>query len=90
MQVDKIMIIESPVHLWRILRTKEEIIDQAGNDVFYSLTLFMDSVSTYLNGCKCDEEENYVDVVEYYSLVQGDQVISHLINGFECDRIEFK
>lgn len=90
MQVDKIMIIESPVHLWRILRTKEEIIDQASNDVFYSLTLFMDSVSTYLNGCKCDEEENYADVVEYYSLVKCDQVISHLINGFECDRIEFK
>ena len=89
MQIDKIIIIDSPVHLWRILRTKEEILDQSKNDVFFSLNLFMDSVNIYINGCKCDEEENYVDMINQYILIQNENIVSHLINCLECDRIEF-
>jgi len=89
MQIDKIIIIDSPVHLWRILRTKEEILDQSKDDVFFSLNLFMDSVNIYINGCKCDEEENYADMINQYILIQNENIISHLINCLECDRIEF-
>ena len=89
MQIDKIIIIDSPVHLWRILRTKEEILDQSKNDVFFSLNLFMDSVNIYINGCKCDEEENYVDMINQYILIQNENIVSHLLNCLECDRIEF-
>ena len=89
MQIDKIIIIDSPVHLWRILRTKEEILDQSKNDVFFSLNLFMDSVNIYINGCKCDEEENYADMINQYILIQNENIVSHLINCLECDRIEF-
>lgn len=89
MQIDKIIIIDSPVHLWRILRTKEEILDQSKDDVFFSLNLFMDSVNIYINGCKCDEEENYADMINQYILIQNENIVSHLLNCLECDRIEF-
>ena len=39
MQIDKILIIESPLHLWRLIRAKEEIIDQSPDDVFFILNL---------------------------------------------------
>lgn len=90
MQINKIMIVESPVHLWKLLRTKEEIVDQSKDDVFFSINLFMDSVQTYISGCKCDEEENYSDMMDQYNSIQKEDIIKHLINGFECDKIEFK
>jgi len=91
MQIDKIIMIDSPVHLWKIIRSKEEIIDQSNDDVFFHLNLFMDSVDEYINGCKCNEDENYVDMLNEYASIQSDEdIVSHLINHLECDRIEFK
>lgn len=91
MQIDKILIIESPVHLWRLIRTKEEIIDQSSDDVLSTLNLFMDCVDAYINGCKCDEEETYGIMIDQYNTsIRHEDVVSHLIKGFECDRIEFK
>jgi len=91
MQIDKILIIESPVKLWKLIESKEEIIDQSSNDVYYSLTMFMDSVEAYVKGCKCDEEENYDEMMTHYNTsIRKEEVISHLIKGFECDKIEFK
>ena len=92
MQIDKIIIIESPVKLWKLLSSKNEIIDQSTNDVYYSINMFMDSVDAYVRGCKCDEEENYEDMMSQYNtcIIRKEEVISHLIKGFECDRIEFK
>lgn len=90
MQIRKIMIVESPIHLWRLLRTKEEIIDTAREDVAPALILFMDSVSAYLNGCKCDEDENYEDMSNRFAAIKERNVLDHLIAGFECDGIDFK
>jgi hypothetical protein len=91
MQVDKILIVESPVKLWRLLRSKEEIIDQSSNDDFFQLTLFMDYTDAYVNGCKCDKEESYEAMMDQYTFIQNnDDIVSHLIKGFECDKIEFK
>ncbi len=91
MQIDKILIIESPVKLWKLIGSKNEIIDQSSNDVYYSINMFMDSVEAYVRGCKCDEEDNYNDMmVQYDTTIRKEEVISHLVKGFECDRIEFK
>lgn len=91
MQVDKIMIVESPVHLCRLLQAKEEIIDQSSDDVFFILNVFMDYVDSYINGCKCDKEESYSAMTDQYGLlISRDDVVTHLLKGFECDRIEFK
>ena len=84
MQIDKILIIDSPVHLWRLLRSKEEVIDQSTDDVFFILNLFMDYTDTYINGCKCDEEESYEAMNEQYNTsIKREDVVSHLIKGFE-------
>ena len=91
MQIDKILIIDSPVHLWRLIRSKEEIIDQAPDGVFSILNIFMDCTDNYINGCKCDKEELYEIMNEQYNTsIRREDVISHLIKGFECDKIEFK
>ena len=91
MQIDKILIIESPVKLWKLIGSKNEIIDQSSNDVYYSINMFMDSVEAYVRGCKCDEEDNYNDMMfQYDTTIRKEEVISHLVKGFECDRIEFK
>jgi hypothetical protein len=40
---------------------------------------------------KCNEDENYIDMMDQYLLIQeNNDVISHLIKCFECDKIEFK
>jgi hypothetical protein len=90
MQINKILIIESPIHLWRLLRTKEEIIDTAKEDIINELRYFMDCVATYINGCKCDQDENYKEMISQFECIKIDQVVEHLIKGFECDKIEFK
>jgi hypothetical protein len=90
MQIDKILIIESPIRLWRLLRTKEEIIDTATDDVLRELILFMDFVDIYLNGCKCDQDENYEIMSSQYDIIKKDPILSHLLIGFECNKIEFK
>ena len=90
MQIDKILVIESPVHLWKILRAKEEIIDIAREDIGASLRCFMDCVDIYINGCKCSEETNYGIMISQFEAIKEESIINHLINGLECDKIEFK
>lgn len=90
MQINKILIIESPVRLWKLLESKDEIIDQAPSEIYESIILFMDSTEGYVRGCKCDQEQNYALMLDRYELMKSDKVVEHLIKGFECDRIEFK
>ena len=70
MQIDKILIIESPVHLWKLLGTKEEIIDTAEESIGHSLRYFMDCVNIYLNGCKCNENENYEIMISQFEKIK--------------------
>jgi hypothetical protein len=91
MQVEKILIIESPVRLFKIMDSKNEIFDLASSPVYHRLMGFCDRVRLFLNGCKCDEEENYSEMMREYSNIQNDsESISHLSSCIGCDRIEFK
>jgi len=92
MQIAKIMVIDSPVHLFRLLRSREEIIDYSSGDVYQYINIFMDSTKYYLGGCKCEQEESYSDMMDQYrnSIIGRADVVSHLTNGFQCDRIEFR
>lgn len=90
MQIDKILVIESPVHLWKILMTKEEIIDVAREDISSSLSFFMDCVDVYVNGCKCNEQENYETMISQFEAIKEESILNHLVVGLECDKIEFK
>lgn len=91
MQIEKILIVESPVRLYKIMDSKNEIFDLAPSPVYHRLMEFCDRVSLFMNGCKCDEEENYSEMMESYSRIQSDsESISHLASCIGCDRIEFK
>ena len=63
MQVVKILRVESSVHLWTLLKNREEIFE-GKNDLVY----FLDYVENYVNGCKCDEDVNYDNMISIYCL----------------------
>ena len=90
MQIEKVLIIESPVMLYNMMNSRPEILDLAFEETYSSLRRFFDSVNLYLNGCKCALEENYDQMMDDYSSIQNESVSSHLKKCFECDRIDFK
>ena len=90
MQIEKILIVESPVRLWKIMDSRPEILDLAQEGVYFQLVRFFDSVAMYIKGCKCDEEENYAEMMSQYAAVQSPEISGHLSKCIGCDRIEFK
>ena len=54
MQVSKILIVESPIHLWELMKNKEEIYENNKQ-----LLLFFDFVQLLLSDCRCNHDENY-------------------------------
>ena len=91
MQIEKILIIESPIQLAKMIESRPEILDRSSDEDYMLLRYFCDSVDLFVKGCKCDEEENYSEMMESYSRIQSDsESISHLASCIGCDRIEFK
>ena len=84
MQVSKILKIESPVFLWNILKHKEEIFESR-NDLVY----FLDNFEIYMNGCACEEELNYNNMLDSYSALNNDDLKNYLSKSFECDEVRF-
>lgn len=85
MQVIKILRVESPIHLWTLLKNKEEVFEKS-----YNLIHFLDCVEEYVNGCKCDEESNYGKMMSSYSDIKNDtELIDYLNESFECNEIRF-
>ena len=90
MYITKILRVESPVRLWKMIQNREEIMEMAAGDVYRVLRFFMDSVDSYVNGCRCDEEKNYsIMMFEYENSLRREDVLNHLIKSFGCDRILF-
>jgi hypothetical protein len=85
MQVIKILRVESPIHLWTILKNREEVFESK-NELIY----FLDCVDTYVNGCKCDEDLNYDNMISSYSDIKNNSdLIIYLTNSFDCNEIRF-
>lgn len=89
MQIQKVLIVESPVHLYRLIRSKEEAIDLASDEEYHLIVSFLDSVDLFLNGCKCDEDSNFSEMMDSYGRIRN-YPQDNLKRAFECDRIEFK
>jgi hypothetical protein len=86
MQVSKILIVESPIHLWELMKNKEEIYENNKQ-----LLLFFDFVQLLLSDCRCNHDENYKLVENQYNLIKNDfHIKSFLTQGFECDEVRFK
>lgn len=89
MQIQKVLIVESPVHLFRLLRAKEEALDLASDEEYHLMSSFLDSVDLFLNGCRCDEDANFSEMMSIYELIRN-YPQDNMKAVFECDRIEFK
>lgn len=90
MQIEKILIIESPIQLAKMIDSRPEILDRSSDEDYMILRYFCDSVDLFLNGCKCDEEENYEAMMEVYSQIKTDRIAKGIASCIECDRVEFK
>ena len=92
MQIEKILIVESPIQLYRLIKAKEEeILDLCDGYVHRGISFFLDCVEMYETGCKCDRDAKYEIMMEQYSYIREESdIVSHLVRCFECDRIEFK
>jgi hypothetical protein len=90
MQIEKILIIESPIQLAKMIESRPEILDRSSDEDYMLLRYFCDSVDLFVKGCKCDEEENYANMMEVYSQVKTDRISKGIAQCIECDRVEFK
>jgi hypothetical protein len=89
MDIKKILKIESPIHLFRILESYA-IIDNATGDVYESIRYYMDLASEYLYGCQCEEEKNWLRLKsEYSDGIRQSEVYEYIVKTLECDRIDF-
>ena len=86
MEISKILVVQSPVHFWNLIKNRDEIFDN-----ILDLIVFIDTVDLYINGCECDKERNYNSMISQYNDIKNNQeMVNHLTKCFECDRIRFQ
>ena len=84
-QISRTMVINSPVHLWTLLKNKEE---------FYqpnpSINMFMYMVDRYINGCRCDDNIHIHSMNKEYKTIANNQETTDLLKReFQCSDIIF-
>ena len=86
MEIRKILVVQSPVHFWNLLKNREEIFENV-----LDLVMFIDTVDLYINGCECDKNTNYNLMIGQYNSIKDNPVmINYLLKSFECDEIRFQ
>lgn len=90
MQIEKILIIESPIQLAKMIDSRPEILDRSSDDDYLFLRYLCDSVSLFINGCKCNEENNYEAMMDAYSRVKKESIAKNIAACVDCDRVDFK
>jgi len=84
-QISRTLLINSPVHLWTLLKNKEEFYQPKPN-----INMFMYIVNRYINGCRCDDDIHLSSMnKEYVSLSNNTQTVEMLKSEFQCSDIIF-
>jgi len=84
-QISRTMMINSPVHLWTLLKNKEEFYQPKPN-----INMFMYIVDRYVNGCRCDDNIHLPSMnKEYNTLKNNTETVELLKNEFQCSDIIF-
>jgi len=84
-QISRTLLINSPVHLWTLLKNKEEFYQPKPN-----INMFMYIVNRYINGCRCDDDIHLSSMnKEYVSLSNNTQTVEVLKSEFQCSDIIF-
>ena len=91
MEIKKVMRIETPVQLYRLMDRDLSVFQQCDDaHVESRLQLFYEYVGEYLYGCRCDEDLNWQrSEREYRELSEDAAVVDRLKYFYGCDRIEF-
>jgi len=84
-QISRNLLINSPVHIWTLLKNKEEFYQPKPN-----INMFMYIVNRYINGCRCDDDIHLSSMnKEYVSLSNNTQTVEVLKSEFQCSDIIF-
>jgi hypothetical protein len=84
-QISRTLVINSPIHLWTLLRNKEEFYQPRPN-----INMFMYMANRYVNGCRCDDDINLPAMNKEYSLLNNSENVEILKSEFQCSDIIFK
>jgi hypothetical protein len=83
-QIYRTLVINSPVHLWTLLKNKEEFYQPRPN-----INMFMYMANRYVNGCRCDDDIHLPAMNKEYSLLNNSETVEMLKNEFQCSDIIF-
>lgn len=84
-QISRTLVINSPLHLWTLLKNKEEFYQPIPK-----INMFMYIVNRYINGCRCDNDIHLLSMnKEYNTLINDELVVENLKNEFQCTDIIF-
>jgi hypothetical protein len=84
-QISRTLVINSPAHLWTLLKNKEEFYYPKPN-----INMFMYIVDRYINGCRCDDNIHLLSMnKEYNTLKNNTSVVEMLKTEFQCSDIIF-
>jgi hypothetical protein len=90
MEIKKILRVDSPVHLYKMIDDNISLFDGCDGDISIRIRYFVDLGANYLYGCKCEEDSNWESLKREYSVITGDNIfISTLCGVFGCDSINF-
>ena len=79
----KVLKITHPKELWVLLKNREEIYENN-----HLINIFMDYTDLWINGCPCDEEENFKCMVDTFEeMMEDDNIINLLKNNLGYDDI---
>ena len=83
--ISRILVIDSPIHLWKLLKNKEEILSQNSH-----LNIFCYHVDKYLDGCRCDDEKNKELVNSEYIIIKNtDSLVDFIKSEFRATSVTF-
>lgn len=84
-KVTRTMIVDSPIHFWRLLKNKNEILQLNSH-----LNIFCYQVDKYIDGCRCDDELNRKVVEDEYELIKNTPTLIDFIKKqFGCNSVIF-
>lgn len=79
------IIIESPTHLWSLIKSKEEIFETN-----QSLKKFIYISELYIKGCNCGGTDKKQLMDNQYKIISNDVEIYELLKSeFKCNEIVF-
>jgi|688.fasta_scaffold122663_4 hypothetical protein len=90
MEIKKILRIDSPVHLYRLIDDNISMFDECDGDMSIRLRYFVDLGANYLYGCRCEETQNWESLVREYEVVSNETpFVDMLCSVFDCDSVSF-